>query len=30
MIDYLPWKCIGKVVEYNENSYDTHTVFKVE
>lgn len=30
MIDYLPWECIEKVVEYDKNSYDTHTVFKVE
>lgn len=30
MIEYLPWKCIEKVVEYGDNSYDTHTVYKVE
>lgn len=30
MITYLPWKCVKKIVEYGENSFDTHTVFKVE
>lgn len=30
MIKYLPWKCIQKIVEYGGNSFDTHTVFKVE
>lgn len=30
MITYLPWKCVKKIVEYGENSFDTHTVFRVE
>ncbi len=30
MIDYLPWKCMEKIVKYKENEFDTHTVFGME
>lgn len=30
MIDYLPWKCMEKIVEYKENEFDAHTVFCME
>lgn len=29
MIDYFPWECIDKIVEYDKDTMDTHTVFRV-
>lgn len=30
MIDFFPWKCIEKIVEYRVEGMDTHTVFKIK